>query len=60
MIRRLPSISTTGQRRALEHAEVGDEVELAGRAELLEALVFAGLGEDIDRGGHITFRVRWR
>ena len=36
------------QRRALEQAEVGQEVGLAGRAQLLRALVAAGLGEDVD------------
>ena len=41
------------QRRTLEHAEVGQRVELAGGSQLLEALVLARLGEDVDRGRHV-------
>jgi hypothetical protein len=37
----------------LEHAEVGQEVGLARRAQLLGALVVADLGEDVDGCGHI-------
>ena len=56
MMRSLPSISTTGPGGALEHPEVGHEVVLASRLQLLQPLVAAGLFEEIDGGGHI----RWR
>ena len=52
MIRRCPSIVTTGSVGSLQHAEVRERIELAGEAKLLEALVLAGLGEDVDRGRH--------
>ena len=39
--------------RRLEAAEVGEQVGLAGCAQLLEALVAAGLGEDVDGVGII-------
>ena len=35
MIRSAPSISTTGPGRALEAAEVGQQIRLAGGAQLL-------------------------
>ncbi len=41
-----------GQRRALEHVEVGQRVEFARDLEALEVFVLAGLGEDVDRGRH--------
>ena len=39
--------------RGLEPAEVGEQVGLAGGAQLLGALVPADLGEDVDGGRHI-------
>ena len=60
MIRSAPSISTTGRGRALEAAEVGQQVGLAGRAQLLGALVPADLGEDVDGGRHCRVRLRER
>ena len=40
------------QRRALQHAEVGQRIELPGGPQLLQALVLTRLGEDVDRGRH--------
>ena len=50
MIVSRPSISTTGPGLRGEQAEVGEEVVLLGRFELLEAVVAAGLLEDVDGG----------
>ena len=52
MIRSAPSISTTGRGGRLEQAEVGQQVRLARRAQLLGALVAADLLEDVDGSGH--------
>ena len=41
-----------GPGRALQAAEVGQQIRLAGRAELLRALVPAHLGEDVDGSRH--------
>ena len=53
MIRSAPSIVTTGAGGRLQRAEVGQEVGLAGGAQLLGALVPADLREDVDGGRHI-------
>ena len=37
-----------GQRRSLQHPEIGHQIELPRGSELLEALVLASLGEDVD------------
>ena len=37
-----------GQRGAFQHAEIRDQVELSRGSQLLESLMLAGLGEDID------------
>ena len=42
--------------RALEHPEVGHQVVLARRPELLEPLVAAGLLEEVDCGRHVGCR----
>ena len=53
MIRSAPSISTTGPAGASRRAEVGQQVRLAGGAQLLGALVPAHLGEDVDGSRHV-------
>ena len=40
------------KRGPLQHAEVGHQVELASRAQLLEPVVLTGLCEDVDGGPH--------
>ena len=52
MMRGSPSTSMTGRGRRLDEPEVGQQVGLAGGAQLLLALVAADLGEDVDLRGH--------
>ena len=50
MIVSRPSISTTGPASEVEQPEVGEQVVLLGRFELLEPVVAARLLEDVDGG----------
>ena len=48
------------ERGTLEHPEVREHVVLLGGAEQLESFELPGLGEDVDRSGHVAFRPAWR
>ena len=48
------------ERRALQHAEVGQCVELARGAQLVQALVVPGFVEDVDVVGHCGGPCYWR
>ena len=48
MIRRLPSISTTGSVGPSSTRKYGTRSSSRAALQLLEALVLAGLGEDVD------------